>query len=93
MFNPKEVAHDTNLVYKLMTTEELLTKVSITPRGSGNYKVTIEHRGNYYTCISHDTLAWDDLGKKEMSSRAWYKTDKQALLAFWNECKRKNHLK
>ncbi len=74
-----------------MTTKELRQKVDVRhAHGYGQYRVTINYRGKYYTCYSNNTLAWDDLGA--VNFRAYYTTDKQCLMAFWNECKRKNDL-
>ncbi len=72
-----------------MTTSELFEKVNVRRLQQGCYKVTIEYRHKFYSCTSNDSLAWDDLGSEH---RVWYKTDKQCLMAFYNECKRKNNL-
>lgn len=73
-----------------MTTKELENKVSWRWIGYGTYKVTIIYRGKEYSCKSHNTLANDDYQSEE--HRSYYKTDKQCLMAFYDECKRINHL-
>jgi hypothetical protein len=74
-----------------MTLQELKERVKVERDGGyGSYKVTITYRGKSYWCHSNNSLAWDDLGSDE--HRCYYMTDKQALLAFYDECKRKNHL-
>ncbi len=75
---------------KDMTEKELREKVTIRRMQQGCYKVTINFRGREYSCQSHNSLAWDDLG--DDVHRSYYKTDKQCLEAFYEECKRKNDL-
>ena len=73
-----------------MTTKELKERVSWKWSGYGSYLVTITYRGKEYHCTSHNTLANDDY--QEEGHRSYYKTDRQCLLAFYDECKRANHL-
>lgn len=70
-----------------MKKEELQRKIRIEWKGYSSYKITIEYRGKDYNCISNNSLAYDSwlIGGGEY-------TEKQALMAFWNECKRKNNL-
>lgn len=70
-----------------MKKEELQRKIRIEWKGYSSYKITIEYRGKYYSCISNNSLAYDSLN----SDNGEY-TEKQALCSFWNECKRKNNL-
>jgi len=73
-----------------MTERELREKVTIKWLQQCCYKVTILYYGKEYSCISNNSLAWDDLG--EEYNRSYYKTDKQCLKAFYEECKRINGL-
>lgn len=57
--------------------------------GYGTYRVTIYFRKKFYSCVSNNSLAYDDMGEHENNS---YYTSKQAYQAFWDECKRKNNL-
>lgn len=70
-----------------MTTKELKEKVRVEWRGYGSYKVTISFRGKEYTCITHNSEAYDRIREGEEGDDGYY-TYKQALLALWNECKR-----
>ena len=73
-----------------MTTEELKERVSWRWCGYGTYEVTITYRDKQYHCHSHNTIANDDYQSE--GHRSHYTTDKQCLMAFYDECKRKNHL-
>ena len=73
-----------------MTEKKLKERVKWSWCGYGTYNVSITYRGKDYHCKSHNTLANDDY--QEEGHRSFYKTDKQCLLAFYNECKRKNNL-
>ncbi len=80
-----------------MTKEELAQKVNVTPVGSGQYEVEIDYRGKTYLCRSNNALAYDSLPKYCNNCGCWNDTDtpmteKQALRAFYDECKRKNNL-
>lgn len=73
-----------------MTLKQLEERVSWSWCGYGTYEVTITYRGKQYHCKCHDTLANDDYQSE--GHRSYYKTDKQCLMAFYDECKRKNNL-
>ena len=71
-----------------MTTQELQDHiVSIRWNGYGAYRVTIEYRNNFYSCHSHNSMAYDAY----RGSNNGY-TYKQALQAFYDECKTLNNL-
>lgn len=78
-----------------MTTEELKYSLRVKPLGYGSYKVTIEYRNKKYTCLSHNSLAYDRInsndwvGDKEVHCTY---TKKQALQALYDECKQKNNI-
>lgn len=72
-----------------MTTKQLQNRVHWKWSGYGSYHVTINYRGKEYHCTSNNTLANDDY---QSESRLYYKTDKQCLLAFYEECKRANNI-
>ena len=79
-----------NINYEFaMTTRQFEERVGWKQCGYGTYDVTISYRGKQYHCKSHNTLASDDY---QSDSRSYYKTDKQCLMAFYDECKRVNHL-
>lgn len=71
-----------------MTTKQLLERVSVRWAGTGTYQVYITYCGREYTCRSNNSLAWDCLRYDDTS----YYTHRQALHAFWDECKRVNNL-
>lgn len=77
-----------------MTTEELRNKVTVRWQGYGTYKVTIEYRRKFYTCYSHNSIAYDRLNCGDDTSERADRggTYKEALQAFYTECKRGNHL-
>ena len=77
-----------------MNTEELRRRITIQWKGYGNYKVTIEYRGKFYSCTSHNSLAYDRIKDIDVLDRvtAYGYTYKQACLSFYNECKRANNL-
>lgn len=78
-----------------MTLKELSERVRNQWVGSGTHRVYIIYRGKEYTCLTHNTLATDRLRHcYEIESRCIEGggTEKQAYLALWNECKRKNNL-
>lgn len=80
-----------------MTTKELLPKIYIGACTKGRFNVVINYHGNDYHCASHNTTAYDRIkGKDDIISDTqivYGYTLKQALLALWDECKRKNELK
>ena len=73
-----------------MTLKQLQDKVRITIPLTGRYKIYITYRNHEYWCYSNNTLAADDYQSKE--HRSFYKTDKQCLMAMYDECMRKNKL-
>lgn len=79
-----------------MNTEELRRRITIRWKGYGSYKVTIEYRGKFYSCTSHNSLAYDRIGgyADNVSDRAVrdFYTYKGALQALYDECKRANNL-
>jgi len=75
-----------------MTTQELKNRITTIFSGYGHQKVTIEFRNKTYSCITTNTIATDRIGDEEIRPNAFYVTEKQALLALWDECKRKNNL-
>lgn len=78
-----------------MNTEELRRHITIQWKGYGTYKVTIEYRGETYSCTSHNSLAYDRINNADTyidGVSAYGYTYKQALLSFYDECKRANNL-
>jgi hypothetical protein len=75
-----------------MTTQELKNRITIQFAGHGHFKVTIDFRGKKYSCTTNDTMAIDKIGDESKDLKAFYVTEKQALTALYNECKRKNNL-
>jgi hypothetical protein len=73
-----------------MTTQELLNRIDARTTSSyGHFRVTIEYRGKKYSCTTTDSMAYD----KHLDEDAkGFHTQKSALKALWNECKRKNNL-
>lgn len=78
-----------------MTLDKLTDKVTVTGAAS-NYKVAIEFRGKIYTCRSNNSLAMDRIHEQSNLRDSQRGTDgltlRQALEAFYNECKEKNNL-
>jgi hypothetical protein len=79
-----------------MTTQELRGRITIQWKGYGTYKVTIEYRGKFYSCTTHDSLAYDRITGyayevPDMAVKGSY-TYKGALQALFDECKRANYL-
>lgn len=77
-----------------MTTQELIGRVTIQWKGCGSYRVTIEYRGKFYSCTSHNSLAYDRIKDYESPERAvrYSYTYKGALQTLYDECKRVNDL-
>lgn len=77
-----------------MTTQDLIGRVTIQWKGYGSYNVTIEYRGKFYYCTSHNSLAYDRIKNSAVEDRveAYGYTYKQAFRSFYNECKRANNL-
>ncbi len=77
-----------------MTEKQLEERVSVVrANGYGSYRVTIRFRDRDYSCFSHNTLAYDRLtehGYLDDRKETGGYTYKQALLAFYEECKRKH---
>ena len=73
-----------------MTEKQLRDKVYVRRLQQGSYEVTIIFKNKPYHCHSNNSLAWDDLGTE--GQRSYYKTDRQCLQAFYDECVRKNNL-
>ena len=76
-----------------MTTQELRDRIHFKWKGYGTYKVTIEYRGKFYSCTSHNSLAYDRI-RSDVEDRVevYGYTYKQACRSFYNECKRANNL-
>lgn len=77
-----------------MNKYELRSRITIRWKGYSAYKVTIEYRGKFYSCTSHNSLAYDRIGCENVSDKSVYGlyTYKGALQTLWDECKRKNNL-
>lgn len=74
-----------------MTLTELQQRVDVRPTsGYGHYKVTIEYRGKQYSCTTTDSMAVDCIW---YGGAKFFYTERKALVALWNECKRKNNLR
>ena len=78
-----------------MTTKELSHKVSFMFSGYGHKRVTIKYKNKEYSCVSTNTLATDRISSDNDSvdNNSFFKTKRQAYLALWDECKRKNDLR
>lgn len=78
-----------------MTLDKLADKVTVSGAAS-NYRVVIEFRGKNYTCRSNNTLAMDRLHEqstlRDSQRGTWGYTLRQALQAFYDECKSANNL-
>ena len=79
-----------------MTTQELRDRITIQRTGYGTYKTTIEYRDKFYSCTTHNSLAFDrirgyayDVPDKAVKD---FYTYKGALQALWDECKQRNGL-
>lgn len=74
-----------------MTLKQLKSRVKVTEtKNNGQYDVEITYYGKTYHCQSNDSWAYDRAICPEKSDG--YYTQKQAYQAFYDECKRKNHL-
>jgi hypothetical protein len=73
-----------------MTTVELYKRIDLALIYYGHYRVVIKYRGKQYSCISTNTKAVDRINSDEKMK--FYPTEKSALIALWNECKRANNL-
>lgn len=75
-----------------LTLAELRDRVKVSRSGYGRYDVTITFRGRRYRCTSNNSLAYDMLDWVPGESRHWYRTARQAWLAFYDEVKNENQL-
>ena len=73
-----------------MTEQELKDRIKVEWKGYGSYRITIKFRNKFYSCISHNSLAYDDMDSYDNHSS--YYTSKQAYQALYDECKRANNL-
>lgn len=71
-----------------MTLKQFRDKVNIGTCLHGNFKVTIEYRGKFYSCTSTDTLMYDRI---KGDTDTGY-TEKQAYQALYDHCKSENNL-
>lgn len=79
----------------MMTTRELKEKVYVTlASGYDNYSVCIQFRGNSYVCKSNNGMAWYRLKSVGLADSVvlYGYTLRQALQAFYDECRVKNKL-
>lgn len=78
-----------------MTTKQLADRVTVSGVAS-NYRVVIEYRDKIYSCRSNNTLAMDRLHQqstlRDSQRGTWGYTLRQALQAFYDECKSYNNL-
>ena len=81
-----------NKTLNAMTEKDISSKITIHWKGYGTYRVTITYRRKIYSCISHNSQAYDMRNWEKGEPRTYYNTRKQALMALYNECKRKNDL-
>lgn len=70
-----------------MTTQQLKEKVFTRFVNSGHYEVMIKYKNKNYFCITTNMKAIDEIDEEEITPKKYYTTQKQALLALWNECK------
>lgn len=76
-----------------MTTKELQSRVRVASVGCGSFCVTITYKGQKYGCRSNNSLAYDRLTADVSPLTVLYSyTLKQALRAFYDECRRKKRL-
>ena len=62
--------------------------------GYGHQRISILFRGKEYHCTSTNTSATDRIGSDNGNySGGVYKTEKQAFISLYNECKRANKLR
>jgi hypothetical protein len=77
-----------------LTLKQLEKRVSFGFAGYGHQRIVITYRGKEYKCTSTNTSATDRIGSDNGNySGGVYKTEKQAYLSLYNECKRSNHLR
>lgn len=78
-----------------MTLNELKQHTSVRHgRGYCLYEVEITYHGTIYKCTSNNSCAWDRLDDDNFPDNytKYGYTNKGAWKAFYDECKRKNHL-
>lgn len=77
-----------------MTLRDLEERVEIRKKCTAQYQVTIKYYGKEYTCKSNNTLAYDTLTSFLNGDNVgyFYRTEKQAYMAFYLECRRANGL-
>ena len=76
-----------------MTLDQLRERVREEWCGYGTHRVHITWRSRVYTCITHNTLATDRIRSRYEKDPRCVEgggTEKEAYLALWEECKRKN---
>lgn len=64
--------------------------------GYGQYSIQFKVRGNFIQCHTNNTLAFDRLhmiGEVTPRVNLYGYTERQALEALYNECKRKNNIR
>lgn len=79
-----------------MTEKQLRERMVVSrASGHGQYRVVIVYRGKTYSCISNNTMAWDmkDYDYGCGMKRVYYSSARQAMQAFYDECKTKNNLR
>jgi hypothetical protein len=76
-----------------MNTEQLKNRISTRFKGYGHFEVTIQYRGKEYSSTTTNTMAIDRIGESARTPKEFYKTEKDALLSLYNECKRVNNLR
>lgn len=77
-----------------MTLRELEERVEVRKKCTAQYHITIRYYGKEYTCRSNNTLAYDTLTSFWLGGNVgyFYRTEKQAYMAFYLECRRANGL-
>lgn len=76
-----------------MTTQNLKDKIITKFKGHGHFTVIINYNRHNYSFTTTNTLAIDKIGDSERTPSKFYITEKQALLALWNEGKRHFNLR
>lgn len=78
-----------------MTLKELKERTNVRHgKGYCLYEVEINYHGTTYKCTSNNSSAWDRLDDDNFADNytMYGYTNKGAWKAFYDECKRKNHL-
>lgn len=78
-----------------LTDQKLRDRLTVRPGCThGQYIVEIKYRGKTYTCTSTNSLAWDKIYYGiAVPWSSYYDNERQAMQAFYDECKTKNNLK